>query len=564
MAKASDAFTSNSDPLASPWTNCDTGLTGFEALSGVCKPKSPSAQCTAYTGISTPETDYAEVKIVTAATNTDEGAGPACRITRASGNALFMQGGGDTRVYGHTGTNWGANFTQYGTTGAAAVSGDLLRMWVVTSGSDVVVHATKNGTDICGSPITITGGNTNFGSGECGVWAAGGLTYTVDDYLEDAIGGANTAALTGTATSSITEADVVTGGKTVILTLTGDTFVAAAGTPTYNAATTKGTTAADSAGGGGARTGDGTLTCTFPSGYTPTAGHFAVMAVYSDQGSGSTPTDWSNVTGSPFGAGTEKLNLFYKVLAGGEGSPATTISGSTTNMSHCANMVIYTGVGAIGAIGTASNGTGTPMTAAGITTTANNSIVCAFSGRGDNETSSGQTFNASSTGVVERLDGGTAAGNDSQVSMADKTYASSGTATGALASTTSVTDPWVSVFIELVPSTPFADARAAIRNGLDSAQAEAAGWDAKVKPNIPVASVVRTSDTVCTITLQAQSDYDITATETITATIPAAAVQGAGAITATPTFTVVTAGAATALPKRPTILNQAVNRAANY
>ena len=33
------------------------------------------------------------------------------------------------------------------------------------------------------------------------------------------------AAITGTATASITESDIVTGGKTVILTLTGDTFV---------------------------------------------------------------------------------------------------------------------------------------------------------------------------------------------------------------------------------------------------------------------------------------------------------------------------------------------------
>ena len=35
------------------------------------------------------------------------------------------------------------------------------------------------------------------------------------------------AALTGTATAGITEADIVTGGKTIILTLTGDTFIAA-------------------------------------------------------------------------------------------------------------------------------------------------------------------------------------------------------------------------------------------------------------------------------------------------------------------------------------------------
>jgi hypothetical protein len=35
------------------------------------------------------------------------------------------------------------------------------------------------------------------------------------------------AALTGTATASITEADIVAGGKTIIITLTGDTWVAA-------------------------------------------------------------------------------------------------------------------------------------------------------------------------------------------------------------------------------------------------------------------------------------------------------------------------------------------------
>lgn len=345
-------------------------------------------------------------------------------------------------------------------------------------------------------------------------------------------------ALTGTATATITEADIVAGGKTIILTVDGDQFVPATGTPTYNAATTKGTTAADSAGGGGARTGDGTLTCTFPSGYTPVAGHFALMIVYSDQGSGSTPSGWSAVTGSPFGGGTEKLDVFYKVLAGGESDPVTTISGSTTNMSHCANMAIYTGVGSIGAIGTASNGTGTPMTAGGITTTQDNSIVCCLCGRGDNENSSGQTFNSSTTGVAERLDGGTAAGNDSQVSMYDKTIATASTATGDGSATTSATDPWVSVIIELVRSTPFADARAAIASGLDSAQSEAAGWDAKVKPNIPVGNVVRTANTVCTITLQAQSDYNITAQETITATVPATALTGASAVVATPTFTV--------------------------
>ena len=38
------------------------------------------------------------------------------------------------------------------------------------------------------------------------------------------------AAITGTATASITEADIVAGGKTIIITLTNDTWVAAGAT----------------------------------------------------------------------------------------------------------------------------------------------------------------------------------------------------------------------------------------------------------------------------------------------------------------------------------------------
>ena len=59
-----------------------------------------------------------------------------------------------------------------------------------------------------------------------------------------------------------------------------------------------------------------------------------------------------------------------------------------------------------------------------------------------------------------------------------------------------------------------------IINGIDSAQAEVNGWDAKVRPAILVGDVVRTSDTVVTITLPAVSDYAISANEIITATVP--------------------------------------------
>ena len=71
-----------------------------------------------------------------------------------------------------------------------------------------------------------------------------------------------------------------------------------------------------------------------------------------------------------------------------------------------------------------------------------------------------------------------------------------------------------------------------IIDGLDSAQAEAAGWDAVVKAGLAVTDVVRTSATVVTVTLPAFGAYDLTTRETITATIPATAVVGGSAIVA--------------------------------
>ncbi len=80
--------------------------------------------------------------------------------------------------------------------------------------------------------------------------------------------------------------------------------------------------------------------------------------------------------------------------------------------------------------------------------------------------------------------------------------------------------------------------RAAIIAGIDSAQSEATGWDLVPKATQSVGGVVRTSDTVVTITWDAFPTYDITATETITVTIPSTAVASGISYVASPTFTV--------------------------
>ena len=97
---------------------------------------------------------------------------------------------------------------------------------------------------------------------------------------------------------------------------------------------------------------------------------------------------------------------------------------------------------------------------------------------------------------------------------------------------TLIGDTWVTA------GATFDAQRQNIINGMDSAQSEAGGWDAKVKALQGVAGVVRTSNTVVTITLDAQAAYDITATETITVTVPSTALTGAVQIVTSPTFTV--------------------------
>ena len=84
--------------------------------------------------------------------------------------------------------------------------------------------------------------------------------------------------------------------------------------------------------------------------------------------------------------------------------------------------------------------------------------------------------------------------------------------------------------------------RSNIIQGLDSAQSETYGWNAEVRDRITVGSVVRTSDTVVTITLTASevAAYRVDSNETITVTVPASAVAD-GPLTATPTITITAA-----------------------
>ena len=75
-----------------------------------------------------------------------------------------------------------------------------------------------------------------------------------------------------------------------------------------------------------------------------------------------------------------------------------------------------------------------------------------------------------------------------------------------------------------------------IINGISSAQSEATGWNLVPQASQTTAGVIRTSDTVVTITWDAFPTYNITAQETITVTVPSTALTSGLAIVASPTF----------------------------
>lgn len=82
----------------------------------------------------------------------------------------------------------------------------------------------------------------------------------------------------------------------------------------------------------------------------------------------------------------------------------------------------------------------------------------------------------------------------------------------------------------------------ALIDGISAATSPTNGWNNEWRDKEATTAVVRTSNTVATITMSSQAtisgSYDIASQETITVTVPAAVLTGGSPIVATPTFTV--------------------------
>ena len=219
---------------------------------------------------------------------------------------------------------------------------------------------------------------------------------------------------------------------------------------TFGVATTTGVNAANGL------SGNGDLTVTLPTSWE--AGQVCVVVIYMDGASAaaSTPSGWAAVSGSPFGGSSNRLAIFTRTLQGGDSNPTFTISNSGGDGVNCGAAMTFNGVSGtpVEAVGTASEGTGSPMTAGATTTVSNGAWALGVCGRGDNEAASNQSFGGSTTGVTERLDAGTNVGSDAEVSAYSKEITTGGSTTGAGSADTNITDPWVSVIIVLKPAPP--------------------------------------------------------------------------------------------------------------
>jgi hypothetical protein len=141
-------------------------------------------------------------------------------LLRGSGTGTFYAvatgGGAGTGYTIHRYLNGGWQEQIASTTGVTAAVNDVIEFRANGTSLQLLVNGV---TQINATHGTITAG------GYSGVIFYGGATTpTALDTWES---GSIAAILSGTAMASITETDVVTGGKTIIITLTGDTFLPA-------------------------------------------------------------------------------------------------------------------------------------------------------------------------------------------------------------------------------------------------------------------------------------------------------------------------------------------------
>lgn len=449
--------------------------------------------------------------------------------------------------------------TPLGTASIASVNGNNTHS-VTSSVGDLVVSAYSAATNTA-TQVNATTGSTHGEVTEAVVWnslgglvsqpaSAGstGVAYTVTASENVVYSGVaikavpGTAALTGTVTSSITETDIVTGGKTIILTLTDDTYVTdTIPTPVIEVADC-------------VNSGNNTASTAWVVSYpNASSGDLLLYNIIWDDSTTTTSVTkplgpngetFVAVVGPATDSGTTvRSEAWYYKATGTWTSGSHTVVPSASEQWTATVLRVpsgeYDSASAIGAVASYAGNAATDTFASSPTlvagaSDANGRIVAWIGVNADPVLST-----PSGWSTIASVDRGAISGT---LSFRETAASASETVAPARWSIAADTSANLAYIIRAPTSSAFDNAVASLIAGVDSAQSEANGWDARVKTTLTGSDIVRTSDTVVTFTLPAVAAYDITATETITATIPASMVNGAAVIVATPTFTVSAAG----------------------
>jgi hypothetical protein len=479
---------------------------------------------------SPPNAQYTQIKVRTQIA-ADDG-GPVVRGNQLAGTGYLLDTDGSTLgIFRMEGTPGFAHVGIGTTFSYSAAANDVLRLMVDANANLV---GSINGTN------RVSATDSNFASGVAGIFThASGTIY--DDFESGDF--TVVANITGTATAGITESDIVAGGKTVIATIDGDTYVplsstaliALRGSPKANNAANGGNVVLTwDTGGNAPQTGDwviifgghgNAVTTLLPPGVNAVNdGTFTNIAAHT--GSAPVVGAWKKKMGATpdlkatcSGAGNASDGVAYIGYVVQNVDPVTSEDASVTF----------------------NNSSSTNPNPNSITTVTDGALIIAAAASRVNDTTPGTVTN-----YVNQI---TSAGNGTNpmtVSALVKLKTTAGADDPAAFSSWS-TGVWNAFTMAFRPrvDTPFNNSRQNFINGMDSAQAEAHGWDAEVKAKIAVTDVVRTNNTVVTVTLDAEAAYDITANETITVTVPADILVSNANVVGTPTFVVATAGGGT-------------------
>lgn len=381
-----------------------------------------------------------------------------------------------------------------------------------------------------------------------------------------------TAAITGTATAAITEVDVRTGGKTVIITLTDDTWVAAGGT--FNGqrqAIIDGITSAqsellgwnnevrDNLGVGDVTRNSDTQVTVDLSGqvtYDITAQEIITVTVPASALVGGVPLTatptftvdtvafTAAITGTATAAMTEAdvvagLKTILITLTGGiwvasggvfNGQRQAIIDGLTSAQSEATGW---------------NNEVRANLLTGDVVRTSDTLVTIILSAQATYDITAQETIEVTVPATALSPGGSSIVATPTftvvTVPQVVVTGSVSPTATeseivagGETIIITLTGDLWVTV------GANFDAQRQNIIDGLNSNMSEVAGWNAEVRDTEVVGAVVRTSDTVVTITLTASASYSIAMDETITVTVPGSAFQTGGTVVSGTTFAVLT------------------------